>query len=234
MKLKSVRRGVRILGYSIWQRAQPQHPTKLQWTTRKNWWNWQNPRDRNWRNENNLNWKKKKQGKSSHWRSSFQTALPEIHIYPGQKKPPQIRRDCKKLGDEDGFNSNPMLGREKATYGEKKATGWGQGEGSKIAYLDDKKGEDNKVVNCPTEGRKSRWDGQRTGLKCLYTNLDCLRNKRSELLHIIADCDPDIHRAALITQQSLAAKLTLKYQIDFPAISRVYWINIPQSTCTFL
>ena len=29
----------------------------------------------------------------------------------------------------------------------------------------------------------------------------------------------DIHRAALITQQSLVAKLTLKYQIDFPEIS---------------
>ena len=43
-----------------------------------------------------------------------------------------------------------------------------------------------------------------------------------------------IHRAALITQQSLAAKLTLKYQIDFPAISMVYWMNIPQSTCKVL
>ena len=29
----------------------------------------------------------------------------------------------------------------------------------------------------------------------------------------------DLHRAALITQQSLVAKLTMKYQIDFPDIS---------------
>ena len=43
-----------------------------------------------------------------------------------------------------------------------------------------------------------------------------------------------IHCAALITQQSLAAKLTLKYQIYFPAISTVYWMNIPQSTCKVL
>ena len=42
---------------------------------------------------------------------------------------------------------------------------------------------------------------------------------------------PHIHCAALITQQSLAAKLTLKYQTDFRAISVVYWMNIPQSTC---
>ena len=43
-----------------------------------------------------------------------------------------------------------------------------------------------------------------------------------------------IHHAALITQQSLAAKLTLKCQIDFPATSMVYWMNIPRSTCKVL
>ena len=38
-----------------------------------------------------------------------------------------------------------------------------------------------------------------------------------------------LHRAALITHQSLAAKLTLKYQIDFPAISTVFeWIFYSQ------
>ena len=40
----------------------------------------------------------------------------------------------------------------------------------------------------------------------------------------------NIHRAALIMHQSLAVKLTLKYQIDFLAISTVYWMNISQST----
>ena len=44
----------------------------------------------------------------------------------------------------------------------------------------------------------------------------------------------DVHHAALITQQSLVAKLTLKYQIDFPEISTGNWVNIPQSTCKLL
>ena len=39
--------------------------------------------------------------------------------------------------------------------------------------------------------RKTRRDKQRTGgLKCLHTNVDCLPNKRHEL--IITDYDPDI------------------------------------------
>ena len=51
---------------------------------------------------------------------------------------------------------------------------------------------------------------------------------------VSADSLLNAHHAALITQQSLATKLTLKYQIDFPAISCVYWMNIPQSTYIFL
>ena len=38
-----------------------------------------------------------------------------------------------------------------------------------------------------------------------------------------------LHCAALITHQSLVAKFPLKYEIDFPAISTVYRMNIPQS-----
>ena len=61
-------------------------------------------------------------------------------------------------------------------------------------------------------------------------SLDCYR----PILQFLEILYFYIHRAALITQQSLAAKLTLKYQIDFPAISTVYWMNIPQSTCKVL
>ena len=43
-----------------------------------------------------------------------------------------------------------------------------------------------------------------------------------------------IHHASLIMQQSLAAKLALKYQSDCSAISTVYWMNIPQFTCKLL
>ena len=58
--------------------------------------------------------------------------------------------------------------------------------------------------------------------------------KQSMRLYARTQAKINLHRAASITQQSLAAKLTLKYQIDFPAISTVYLMNIPQSTCKFL
>ena len=45
---------------------------------------------------------------------------------------------------------------------------------------------------------------------------------------------PNLHRAALKMHQSSAAKLALKYQINFPAIFTVYWMHISQSTCKLL
>ena len=62
----------------------------------------------------------------------------------------------------------------------------------------------------------------------------CVQHPHSCYLFVFLHNFRHIHRAALITQQSFVAKLTLKYQIDFPAISTVYWMNISQSICKFL
>ena len=87
------------------------------------------------------------------------------------------------------------------------------------------------TVSCPPNPKLSRNDAQQrfhSYLK-LYTLMwygHVADNIPTFPLHV--------HRAALIIHQSLKAKLTLKYQIDFPAISTVYLMNILQSICKLL
>ena len=62
----------------------------------------------------------------------------------------------------------------------------------------------------------------------MYTNLDCLRNKRSELLHIIADYDPDIVCLTEITPKNSRYPLEL-LELQIPGYDS--FTNVNDGSC---